>query len=440
MCYKLADIQNLVLSIHNTLKMTDILTDDWLNEFFSVADVNNIIKRRESYCIEFKSIFDWQTESSRSAYCKSLSAFSNNNGGALFFGIENKPHKIIGVSNFEDIDDADITNYINEVFTPHIQFERRTYDYKGLTIGILYAVRSKTRPIICTKDTSKTNSSDIYFRYSAKSTKIKAGDLIKLIQDVKDDESNKWLKLLDNIGKIGIENTHLLNSLNGEIISDNNTFILDEELLKQIKIIDRYSIQEDGQPAVRIIGNIPELARVIKKSTVLYEEDLYKEFLLNNQDFRAEELLRFACQRNTSSYPFYFLFKRMNFNSEQSKLFLENTKITGSVRKSYIERLDNDSKQIKNKNKFSFGSLSKNGPARAQSLNFLQDKIPFEIGDEENAKRVLESIFSLEKGQYDKDYVKQKLFDIFEKHYPFAKGSGNYLFRDSITYLDYIER
>jgi hypothetical protein len=420
--------------------MTDILTDEWLNDFFAVADVNNIIKRRESYCIEFKSVFDWQTESSRATYCKSLSAFSNNNGGALFFGIENKPHKIIGVNNFEDIDDADITNYINEVFTPHIQFERRTYDYKGLTIGILYAVKSKTRPIICTKDTSKTNSSDIYFRYSAKSTKIKAGDLIKLIQDVKDDESNKWLKLLDNIGKIGIENTHLLNSLNGEIISDNNTFLLDEELLKQIKIIDRYSIQEDGQPAVRIIGNIPELARIIKKSTVLYEEDLYKEFLLNNQDFRAEELLRFACQRNTSSYPFYFLFKRMNFNSEQSKLFLENTKITGSVRKSYIERLDNDIKQIKNKDKFSLGSLSKNGPTRAQSLIFLQNKIPFEIGDEENAKRVLESVFSLEKGQYDKDYVKQKLFDIFEKHYPFAKGSCNYLFRDSITYLDYIER
>ncbi|SDW88480.1 ATP-binding protein [Flavobacterium degerlachei] len=212
--------------------MTEILTDEWLNEFFAVADVDNIIKRRESYCIEFKSNFDWQTESSRATYCKSLAAFANNNGGALFFGIENKPHKIIGISNFEDIDDADITNYINEVFTPHIQFERRTFEYKSLTIGILYSVKSKARPIICTKDTSKTNSSDIYFRYSAKSTKIKAGDLIKLIQDVKDDESNKWLKLLGNIGKIGIENTHLLNSQNGEIISDNNTFLLDEELLK----------------------------------------------------------------------------------------------------------------------------------------------------------------------------------------------------------------
>lgn len=420
--------------------MTNILTDEWLDDFFAVADKDNIIKRRESHCIEFKSVFDWQNESSRSNYCKSLAAFSNNNGGALFFGIENKPHKIVGINNFEDIDDADITNYINEIFTPFIQFERRTYEFKGLTIGILYSSKNKSRPIICTKDSSKTNSSDIYFRYSAKSTKIKAGDLIKLIQEVKEEESNKWLKLLDNIGRIGIENTHLLNSQSGEIISDNNTFLLDEDLLKQIKIIDKYSIQEDGQPAVRIIGQIPELARVIKKSTVMYEEDLFKEFLLNKHDYRAEELLKFACQRNTSSYPFYFLLKRMSFNLEQGAKFIENTKIAGTIRKSYIQRILNDVKQIKNKNKFSLSLKSKNGPLRELFLKNLQNKIPFEIGNEENAKRILEAVFSLENGQYDTTNVKSKLHDIFDTYYPFDKGNGNYLFRDAITYLDYLEK
>jgi hypothetical protein len=420
--------------------MTNILTDEWLDDFFAVADKDNIIKRRESHCIEFKSVFDWQNESSRSNYCKSLAAFSNNNGGALFFGIENKPHKIVGINNFEDIDDADITNYINEIFTPFVQFERRTYEFKGLTIGILYSSKNKSRPIICTKDSSKTNSSDIYFRYSAKSTKIKAGDLIKLIQEVKEEESNKWLKLLDNIGRIGIENTHLLNSQSGEIISDNNTFLLDEDLLKQIKIIDKYSIREDGQPAVRIIGQIPELARVIKKSTVMYEEDLFKEFLLNKHDYRAEELLKFACQRNTSSYPFYFLLKRMSFNLEQGAKFIENTKIAGTIRKSYIQRILNDVKQIKNKNKFSLSLKSKNGPLRELFLKNLQNKIPFEIGNEENAKRILEAVFSLENGQYDTTNVKSKLHDIFDIYYPFDKGNGNYLFRDAITYLDYLEK
>lgn len=423
------------------LNMTEILTENWLEDFFGVADLNNVIKRRESHCIEFKSIFDWKSESARSGYCKSLAAFANNNGGALFFGVENKPHKVIGISGFDDVDDADITNYINELFTPSIQFERTTFNFKGLTIGVLYAFQSKSRPVICTKDSSKTNSSDIYYRYSAKSTKIKAGDLLKLIQEVKEEESNKWLKLLDNIGKIGIENTHLLNAISGEIISENNTFLLDENLLKEIKIIDKYSIQENGQPAVKIIGHIPELARVVKKSTVLYEADLYKEFLLNLQDYRPEELLRFVCQRNSASFPFYFLIKRMNHNLAEGKNFLENIKIPGTIRKSFIQRITDDKSQKAKKNKFSMTVFSKFGQLRSDYLNNLQNKIEFEIDDdEENSKRFLEAIFAFEKGQYDLDFTKKKLFEVFEKHYPFTKETTNYLFRDSITYLDYLER
>jgi hypothetical protein len=420
--------------------MTEILTENWLDDFFGVADLNNVIKRRESHCIEFKSIFDWKTESSRAAYCKSLAAFANNNGGALFFGIENKPHKIIGISNFDDVDDADITNYINEVFTPSIQFERTTFDFKGLVIGVIYAFKSNSRPIICTKDTSKTNSSDIYYRYSAKSTKIKAGDLLKLIHEVKEEESKKWLKLLDNIGKIGIENTHLLNAMSGEIISENNTFLLDEELLKEIKIIDKYSIQENGQPAVKIIGHIPELARVVKKSVVIYEADLYREYLLNLQDFRPEELLRFVCQMNTASYPFYFLIKRMNNSLAEGKNFLENIKIPGSIRKSYIKRIDDDKNQRGKKGLYSLGSFSKYGQLRREYLNNYQNKIDFELDDAENSRRALEAVFSLIKGQYDLEFTKKKIFEIFEKYYPFEKENANYLFRNAVTYLDYIER
>jgi hypothetical protein len=420
--------------------MTEILSENWLEDFFGVADVNNIIKRRESHYIEFKSIFDWKTEASRAAYCKSLAAFANNNGGALFFGVENKPHKIIGISNFDDIDDADITNYINEIFTPSIQFERLSFVFKGLTIGVLYAFKSNSRPVICTKDTSKTNSSDIYYRYSAKSTKIKAGDLIKLINEVKEEESKKWLKLLDNIGKIGIENTHLLNAMSGEIISENNTFLLDEDLLKEIKIIDKYSIHENGQPAVKIIGHIPELARVVKKSAVIYEADLYKEFLLNLQDFRPEELLRFVCQMNTASYPFYFLIKRMNHSLPEGKNFLENIKSPGSIRKAYIQRIVDDKNQRAKKELYSLGSFSKYGQMREEYLNNYQSKTEFEIDNPENAKRALEAIFSLVKGQYDLEFTKKKIFEIFDKCYPFEKENANYLFRNAVTYLDYIER
>jgi hypothetical protein len=419
--------------------MTEILTDDWLDNFFAVADEQNILKRRESHCIEFKGKFDWSAEKARANYCKSLCAFSNNKGGALIFGVEDSPHKIVGIQDYEKTDDADITNYLNELFTPSINFERREFNFRGMTLGILYAFKNKNRPIICNKDSSKTNSSDIYYRYGAKSSKIKAGDLIKLIEDVKREESERWMTLLENIGEIGIENTHLLNSMSGEIISDNNTFLLDESLLNQIKIIDKYSIQKDGEPAVKIIGNIPELARVIKTNTNIYEEDIYKSYLNDISIATNEDLIKFICQRNTAYYPFYFLLKRLKLNEKESIKFLEDVKIRGSVRTALIERIKKDKKSINYKNRFTISSTSKYGAERKEVLEQFIVSSDININSEDTAKRVLEAVFRLEKSKFDFSFVKKVLYKIFEEHYPFQNGSVNYLFRDSITYLDYME-
>jgi hypothetical protein len=420
--------------------MTEILTDDWLNNFFGAANEQNVLKRRESHCIEFKGKFDWSAEKARSNYCKSLSAFSNNKGGALIFGVEDKPHKIVGIQDYENTDDADITNYLNELFTPSINFERREFKFRGMTLGILYAFKNDNRPIICNKDSSKTHSSDIYYRYGAKSSKIKAGDLIKLIEEVKKEESERWMKLLENIGEIGVENVHLLNSMSGEIISENNTFLLDETLLKQIKIIDKFSIQKDGEPAVKIIGNIPELARVIKTNTNIYEEGIYKSYLSGKSITTNEDLLKFICQKNTAYYPFYFLLRKLELNDKESIEFLEDVKIRGTVRKSLIERIKKDTKSINYKNRFTIGPNSKYGPDRKKVLEKIIDSSDIIIDTEDNAKRVLETIFRLENGKFDFNYVRQILNDIFEKHYPFQNSSLNYLFRDTITYLDYLEK
>jgi hypothetical protein len=419
--------------------MTEILTDDWLNNFFGAADDQNVLKRRESHCIEFKGKFEWSAEKARANYCKSLSAFSNNKGGALIFGVEDNPHKIVGIQDYEKTDDADITNYINELFTPSINFERKEFQFRGMTLGILYAFKNKNRPIICNKDSSKTHNSDIYYRYGAKSSKIKAGDLIKLIEDIKREESDRWMKLLENIGEIGIENTHILNSMSGEIISDNNTFLLDESLLSQIKIIDKYSIQKDGEPAVRIIGNIPELARVIKTNTNIYEEDIYKSYLNETSIANNEDLIKFICQKNTAYYPFYFILKRLQLDKEESIEFLEDVKIRGAVRTSLIERIKKDKKSINYKNKYTIASNSQYGAERKVVLEEFIKSVEMNIDSENKAKRILETIFRLENEGIEFSFVKKVLNQIFELHYPFQNRSINYLFRDAITYLDFIE-
>jgi Putative DNA-binding domain len=417
--------------------MIDILKDNWLNEFFSVVDNKNILKRRETYTIEFKEEFDWKK--GKSGYCKSLAAFANNKGGAIFFGIQNTPHKIVGITNFEEIDDADISNFMTEIFSPNIIIERRIYEYKKLKIGIIYAFKSVYKPIICCKDSEKTISSDIYFRYSAKSSKIKSGDLLKLMEEIRTEESVKWMKLFENIGKIGVQNVHLLNAHSGEIISNNNTFLLDEALLEQIKIIDRYSEREDGQPAVKIIGEIPELARVITKTSSLYERDIYTEFLSDNAKINNIELLTFICSQSVPNYPIYFLLLRLEYSMDTALGFIDSLKIPGKGRKALSQRLKIDNKCGNNIGKYTLGNNSKFGAIRANYLNNLSKNIPQECFEENNVKRLLEATFSLIKGSFDYQFVKSQMSTIFEKCYPFENSSLNYLFRDSVTFLDYLE-
>ena len=47
-------------------------------------------------------------------------AFANNKGGYIVFGVKDKPRDLVGLksNNFEDVDEAKITAYINSVFAP----------------------------------------------------------------------------------------------------------------------------------------------------------------------------------------------------------------------------------------------------------------------------------------------------------------------------------
>lgn len=417
--------------------MIEILTDNWLNEFFKIADGNDIIKRRETYCIEFKAIFDWKSEKSKSNYAKSLAAFSNNKGGAIFFGVQNNPHKIIGINNYEEIDDADISNYLNELFSPTIRFDRRTFEFRGKTIGVLYSHKSDTRPNICCKDSSKTNSSDIYYRYGAKSSKIKSGDLILMMNEVRKEESQKWMNLFQNASKIGINNLNVLNSLSGEIIGNNNTFLLDEKLLQQLKIIDRYSVQEDGEPAIKIIGEIPELTRVIAKNLSIYEEDIYEVFLTNKYKFSPIEYLKAICHKNTAIYPIYGLIKQSGGTKQTIIDFLKNYKCRSIVKDDLISRIENDFKVASFKGKYTLRDSSKLGPLRKKYIESIENNDAIIFHSEEEGKLFLESTFSLERGNHDFDYVIAVFNKCFEL-YPFKKSNINYLFRDALTYFDYL--
>src|SRR6185503_1350884 len=89
---------------------------------FSATTGLRIISR-ESDTVEFKESFNW---GSKDKYSKSGAGFSNKRGGCIVFGIKDTPRDIIGLqsSNFEDTDEAKITQYLNSTFSPEMDFEK----------------------------------------------------------------------------------------------------------------------------------------------------------------------------------------------------------------------------------------------------------------------------------------------------------------------------
>jgi len=414
------------------------ITKEWLDQFFSAVDENNILRRRESVSIEFKEIFDWGTKEYKSKIAKSAAAFSNNRGGVIVFGVANKPHKIKGTSNFEETDDAEISTFFTNHFTPEIQFERKENEISGFKIGLLIIFESKFKPVVCTKDSARTFESDIYYRYGARTAKIRAGDLLYLLNEIREYENQKWLELLGNVAKIGISNIGLLNAESGELVAHDNTFILDEKLLDQIKILDQYSEEREGKPAVKIIGEIRELGKIIEKPKPIYDEDVYEAFLTERLITSGLEYIRAICRFNTQYYPFYFFLISDAIRILNAYEIVKRFKTRSAIKAKILERIQNDSHLLGKSRCYPF-SLTELGKLRKlfHEKTIKSDQI--KINSVKDCKIFFESIFSLKRGEYDIKFVKSNLYEIYKKYYPFEKDANNFTFRWALTYLDSIE-
>ncbi|KYN23906.1 hypothetical protein AUQ44_18880 [Vibrio cidicii] len=411
--------------------------DDWAKEFFSAVNEENILKRRESNTTEFKEIFDWKSKEFKSNIARTAAAFSNRDGGVIIFGVADRPHTVVGVDNYESVDDADISVWFNELFSPSIEFSRSTLQCGTSTIGILQIFESRNKPIICIKDSAKTFDSDIYYRYSARSSKIKSGDLIYLLNDIKENEKVVWLKFLSNIAQVGIENIALLNSVTGELSSANNTFLIDESILGQIQVLDKYSESHEGAPAVKIIGDVVDSAMVVEKTKNIFEEDIFEAFLTESCSAKGIDYISSICTMNSEMYPLYYFLNLDSVKKEERYSYVEHIETRFKNRNRVLSRLSDDGKIKSKKAQYSLTSMGV-GKERKAIFDTLVAQDDLVLNNENDCKLALETLFSIDKEDTDIKYLKQQILRIYESFYPFEKDPINFVFRWSLTYLDFI--
>lgn len=420
--------------------MQEYLTDEIIKEAIKINRQGRLLKR-ESYTLEFKQAFDWSNRASRAKYVKSIAAFANNKGGLLVFGISDSPRTILGLESiFIDLDDSELSQFISQYLSPTPYYERREIELNGNRVGALYVYPSLNKPLVCIKDYDNILSEGtIYFRYNSRNSKIKSGDLITLIRKAKEEETTKWMELFAKVSSAGIENVGIFNTTSGEIkTSAGNRFIIDDRLLKNLKLLDKYSIQEEGAEAVRIIGNIDEAGTVINRPFAIHDDDILNAFLNEETVQQPIEFVESICYQSSGIFPSRYFIQLSDLTIAQAIQKIEAVNTNTSSKNKLLKILRNEDDYLQNlKNNCSLETETATGEQRRHFYQQMIDGEELIIENEGQAKRVLEAVLNLEKDNYDGGVVKSALKVIVNRFY-----KTNHLrtqIRQAITYLDLIE-
>ena len=169
---------------------------------------NRVIELKEGILHEFKESFNW---AGREQYARVMASFANSSGGYLIFGIKDDG-SFIGLSNdnFENRDPADISLYLNSVFSPAIVWEKLVCEYDGYKIGIIEVKEVDEKPIISHKNGQEIKEGDILYRYTGQTEKIRYPELKSIIEKEKRKYGERLLNGLKMIVEKGPDTVKLL--------------------------------------------------------------------------------------------------------------------------------------------------------------------------------------------------------------------------------------
>lgn len=246
--------------------------------FYTRKGFPELIGSRESSWLEFKESFSF---GDMGDYARTMAAFSNNSGGYIVFGIEDNPRKIKGIDDkkFESLDLAKLTQGLNEIFSPEIEWEILTHKWNDKYFGLIYTHSNSQKPVVSRQSYGgNIKEADILYRYHARTEKIKFPELSKIISERLEQEKNAWRDVFKQTAIIGPRNVALMDTLNGKIEGSGGTILIDEELLPKLKFIKKGEFNEEkGAPTLKLVGDLKTApVTALKERQVLVGTDIYK--------------------------------------------------------------------------------------------------------------------------------------------------------------------
>jgi predicted HTH transcriptional regulator len=303
---------------------------------------NGYVTKHESQFLEFKEQFNF---ANLAEIMKDFVAFSNNQGGCLICGVQDKPRKPLGLSpqsidQVEKMDPGRINGDLLGTFSEPVD-----WSYDVLEIGekkfVVFFVNETTyKPIIAIKDFGKNQEireGEIYFRYGGRTQKIRANDLHNIIEERIAKNNRDWVDLISKIATIGVENTAILDLMGGTIEKGQKTVFIDEEVLEKVKIIKQGSFDDTkGYPSLKLIGDLVPVNRVdvirrekLTKAYPLSAKELAKEVIKLDQRIHESNVWRIIKEEQIKSNESFsaYVFK----SDSQEKTYISTGNLPKSV-------------------------------------------------------------------------------------------------------------
>lgn len=223
-------------------------------------------------------------------------------------------------------------------------------------LNLLFAKKD----MIQKNDKASTVEGEIYYRYYGRNERIHYEDLLKIINLEKEKESKKWMNLFSKISKAGVDNVGLLNYNTGIFSTGNNSVILDDQMLSNIKFIKEGEFNErKGIPTLNVIGNIElKQGKVIiapekLKVKGIRFSDIIIDFLETKEITNPIDYITQICHESSGYLPIYYYINKSNKTVLETIEIIKNEVVRSQAKTLLLKRLTTrqiDQEKIKSKN------------------------------------------------------------------------------------------
>lgn len=426
------------------------------NELFKIFKTSSkypdrLIKREDKNH-EFKQSFNM---ANASMYLKTIAAFANNEGGYIVFGVQDKPHIMLGLDNkglekFSTLPVEKLTQLMQEYFSPDIEWKNCVYEYKTLSFGIIYVFPSKSKPVICKKHYDCPDKkyvlkeSDIYYRYGGRSERIKYAELQRIIDEKRAAEEKQWMRFLIKASHVGVENACILDISKGEISGAGGKIVIDEDLLKKISFIKEGEfVEKGGAPTLRLVGDVQtiETGKVVVGATknvikAIEQTDIIESFLKDEKVDNPIDYIKRICSSTSGTLPVYHYIKLSGRNIDDIIVIVQSNTARGTAKKTLLSRLDG-SKTITKK---SFPKRETNASQQRKKFCnlWIAEHIPDFSAGEKNLHNCIAAITYINSADIvaHKQYICEKMLSLYKLFYEKSQTVLAQEFRTAICYLD----